>query len=248
VSEFLRETNALPERQWPGQQPPAAGLVWVYGRIEPGRFSVDAIKNDELSGELFLPGLVGCWGPPELGRENRPTVDDFPLPPPRDRDLSSDECWAALLAVHDETRDSRERIVPESDGVAGGGGWTIWRRRVRELTKEHLPDLQKMLRTVMAAVAAAGGAAGAGAERAGNRAPPLPSNLPASLSAADLAKATGLNKAALDTALRRYAKGHPDCRIEQGNPRPNEPQYQYRVADVWPVVSRLLAKRPVTNG
>jgi hypothetical protein len=171
VSEFLRENNALPERQWPGQQPPAAGLVWVYGQIEPGRLSVDAIKNDELSGDLFLPGLVGSWGPPELSPKNRPTVDDFPLPPPRDRDLSSDECWAVLLAVHDETRDPGERIVPETDGVAGGSGWTDWRRRVRELTEEHLPGLRAMQIAVTAAAPPAGGAAGAGAGNSPTTAP-----------------------------------------------------------------------------
>jgi hypothetical protein len=75
-----------------------------------------------------------------------------------------------------------------------------------------------------------------------------PSVLPKLMSAADLAKAASLNQAALDTALRRYAAKYPDCRIEQESPRPNEPRYLYRVADVWSVVQKLLANRWVTGG
>lgn len=120
---FLRQNSARPRGQWAGQEPGEG--VWVYGEIEAGQ------------------GPFGCWGPPELSVEGRPTVDDFPFPPPRNRDLSPDECWAALLVVHDEVRDPREGIGP-ADSIP----YLAWRSRVTKLTEEHLPDLRAMLRTV----------------------------------------------------------------------------------------------------
>jgi hypothetical protein len=43
--------------------------------------------------------------------DGRPEMD-YPLPPPRDHDLSEEDCWAGLLAVHDKARVPDERIGP----------------------------------------------------------------------------------------------------------------------------------------
>jgi hypothetical protein len=78
-------------------------------------------------------------------------------------------------------------------------------------------------------------------------APLNPADLPPLISASHLARATGVNKAALDSALRRHAEKHDDCRIEQDNPRPTEPRFMYRVADVWPIVQKLRDNQRATS-
>jgi hypothetical protein len=70
-----------------------------------------------------------------------------------------------------------------------------------------------------------------------------PADWPTFLSAADLARRTRLNSTRLESALRRFREKNPDCCNEQQNPRRNEPRYLYRVADVWPVVQKLLTDR-----
>jgi hypothetical protein len=63
------------------------------------------------------------------------------------------------------------------------------------------------------------------------------------LAAADLATALGLSDKTntVESALRRFAKDHPDCREEIEAPRKGEPRVLYRVADVW---AFLLGKLP----
>jgi hypothetical protein len=70
---------------------------------------------------------------------------DLPLPPLRNRNWTCDQCFIALLAVHDETRDPKDRIVSTENGI-----YADVCRRVQELTEEHLPDLRAMLRTASA--------------------------------------------------------------------------------------------------
>lgn len=43
---------------------------------------------------------------------------DDPLPIPMTRDLTTDECWVVLLAVHDECRDEAEQLVGYGEGGA----------------------------------------------------------------------------------------------------------------------------------
>jgi hypothetical protein len=129
--EFLRELAALPEDHQHGPEPPAEGFVLLQGRA--------------LLGE-GRHRLVRGWGPRELSEYNGPPVE-LPLPPSIDRDISIDESWAALLAVHDAARDARERLVP-SDSIL----LVELRRRARELTEAQLPDLRAMLRTASASM------------------------------------------------------------------------------------------------
>ena len=86
---------------------------------------------------------VGGWGPPELASDREPPVDN-PLPPPSNRDLTSEECWAALTAVHDFTRDRRERVSP-TDDIA----YEVLTQSAAELTESHLPELSEMLNAVV---------------------------------------------------------------------------------------------------
>jgi hypothetical protein len=138
--EFLRQ-NGVSDAQRLGSAPAAEGNVWVYDEIELPRL---------VDGRSIRAGLVGCWGPPEFGENNRPCPDAPPLPPPRNRVLRPEECWAALLAVHDEVRDPRERIGPDDDI-----DYMFLRHRVRQLTEEDLPYLQDMLRTARDSVPSA---------------------------------------------------------------------------------------------
>jgi hypothetical protein len=123
-------TRVLPIDPWDGQEPVAKGWTWC----EDWRDSADGVG-------VLWP--VRNWLPPELSEKSRPPLDDLPLPPPRNRDLSPEECWTALLAVHDEVRDPRERIGPDDDI-----DYMFLLERVRQLTEEHLPDLRAMLETV----------------------------------------------------------------------------------------------------
>lgn len=67
---------------------------------------------------------------------------DLPLPPTPNRNWSCDQCMVVLLAVHDETRDPRDRLIPTDAGL-----FTALCCRVHQLTEEQLPDLRAMLRT-----------------------------------------------------------------------------------------------------
>jgi hypothetical protein len=126
--EFLRQLAALPEDQRHGPEPPAEGLVRVQGRV--------AVDDKTTM-------LVAGWGPPDLAEYSGPPVE-YPLPPPRNRDLSPDECWVALVAVHDATRDPREWLGPD-DSIP----MEVLRRRALGLTEEHLEGLRMILRTAL---------------------------------------------------------------------------------------------------
>jgi hypothetical protein len=129
--EFLRLLAALPEDDpQRGQEPPAEGLVWMVGRavLEEGRTT-----------------LVGGWGPLELSHYSGQPVE-YPLPPPLNRDLSLDEQWVALLAVHDLARDPREQL-----GSADSVPYVVLRDLAKKLTEPDLPRLQAMHRVVEAA-------------------------------------------------------------------------------------------------
>jgi hypothetical protein len=66
--------------------------------------------------------------------------------------------------------------------------------------------------------------------------------LPVLLSAADIAKVLRQPKERVESFLRRFRKSNPDCCIEIGNPRRNEPRIFYRTADVWPALQEQLRK------
>jgi hypothetical protein len=68
---------------------------------------------------------------------------------------------------------------------------------------------------------------------------PDPATLPPLLPSADLAQLCRVPANALDTALRRHAESHPDCRTDVPNPRRGEPRVLYRVRDVWPIVQAV---------
>jgi len=104
--------------------PTPEGYVW----LEPSAWLDEGSRT-------FVGGLF----PEELRWDRKPTFE-FPLPPPTDRDLSPDERWAALLAVHDVCRVSGEQIGP-----ADRMPFAPLCRRALELTEAHLPDLRAML-------------------------------------------------------------------------------------------------------
>lgn len=69
--------------------------------------------------------------------------------------------------------------------------------------------------------------------------PPMP-NSPF-MAAADLAQYLGVGINKIDVALRRFLKNNPSCRQEVKDRRKGEPQYLYRVPQVW---SMLVEKLP----
>lgn len=129
--EFLRQLANVPEDQRCGPIPPSEGLVWLVGRV-----LLDKDKSMRVSG----------WAPPELSEYSGPAVE-YPLPPPIDRDLSPDQTWAALLAIHDVARDRREWLGP-IDSLP----FVVLCDRVLELSEAHLPQLRAMLRTTSPAL------------------------------------------------------------------------------------------------
>lgn len=146
--EALRQLALRPaDQRQVRKQPPGEGFTWCERWRDPvdGRVSV-----------------IRAWLPPELSEEARPPLDS-PLPPPSNRDVSSDECWAALLTVHDLARDPRERFVPADYFTVAesshndekkrawrwGHSWDhLCRHHAGQLTEAHLPDLRAMLRTI----------------------------------------------------------------------------------------------------
>ncbi len=66
--------------------------------------------------------------------------------------------------------------------------------------------------------------------------------LPALLSATDLARKLGCKPKSVGTFLTRFAVDHRDCRVEVPSPRKNEPDYFYRVSDVWPALQQWARK------
>ncbi len=156
--EFLSQLPSLPADPWHGPVPPGEGFTWCE------------LWRDPSTGELRL---IRGWMPPGLGEDSKPVVD-WPLPPPENRDPSADECWASLLAVHDEVRDPRERIGPAIEGETydrGNYPFVVLRTCVLALpqayraglTEAHLPALRAMVRTATASLtppAAPGGDAG----------------------------------------------------------------------------------------
>jgi hypothetical protein len=77
------------------------------------------------------------------------------LPPPTDRDLSEDECLAALVAIHDVCRVEREQIGP-TDFVP----FLVLRSSALELTEAQLPELEAMLAQAQAVLTPAAPPAG----------------------------------------------------------------------------------------
>jgi hypothetical protein len=95
--------------------------------------------------------LIAGWGPQELNEYSGPDVE-YPLPPLLTRDLSPNECWVALLALHDSTWNARERLVSE-DNISDDHNsfnipFAVLCSRVPDLTETHLTDLRAILRTV----------------------------------------------------------------------------------------------------
>jgi hypothetical protein len=126
-AEFLRQLAARGEGQQHGPESPPEDLVWMLGRVA---------MSDGTS------TLIGGWGPPELNEYSGPDVT-YPLPPPPDRDLSPDECWVTLLAVHAVAREPGEQLGP-----ADSSPFTVLCRLALELTEAQLQDLRPILRTV----------------------------------------------------------------------------------------------------
>jgi hypothetical protein len=94
--------------------------------------------------DMYLRQLAEGSAPPEPRAYNEPPLD-LPLPPLRNRNWTCDQCLIALLAVHDETRDPKDRIVSTEIGI-----YAALCLRVRDLRKEDLPDLRAMLKKASA--------------------------------------------------------------------------------------------------
>jgi hypothetical protein len=60
---------------------------------------------------------------------------------------------------------------------------------------------------------------------------------------AELAAECGITTDAMDSALRRFAKTHYDCREEVENPKRNEPRFVYRRRVVQPLLDRYQNRR-----
>jgi restriction endonuclease Mrr len=193
------------ERAWRARKPPGDDWDWRESWIDPA--------------DRRLKPALG-YVPPELSRDSQSFVDDLPLPPPPNRDLRPDECWTALLAVHDEVRHPADRISP-TDGIPRPLCW-----RVRELTEEQRPDLRAMQTAVTAAAPPAGGAAGSGTGAAAlsdtapvngagepNDGKPLKEPPPETFAAYRISRGTGSTQATIAEQLSREF-GRP---IHQGN-------------------------------
>jgi hypothetical protein len=93
--------------------------------------------------------IIGGWGLPYLAGSGPPV--DFPLPPPTQRALSADECYAALLAIHDEISPEHERMGPtDSLAFARLQVKVLPSPAPREqgLVENQLPALRAMLKIV----------------------------------------------------------------------------------------------------
>ena len=99
--EHVRRLDSQPAEPWHSPERPGAGFGWCQAWRDPE------------TGEFRR--ILG-WMAPGLTESDRPPTD-WPLPLPDDRDLSPDECWAVLLALHDDTRDPRDGFVPTVNGV-----------------------------------------------------------------------------------------------------------------------------------
>lgn len=107
-----------------------------WNGLEPVNNGCLEMHRDTFIGESWP---VFNRPPAGLTENDRPIVDDIPMPPPQNRDLESDECYAVLLAIHDEVRDPREQFGPT------GLWYAAWRHRVRSLLESSLADLQRLV-------------------------------------------------------------------------------------------------------
>lgn len=99
LNNFLSRQIAIREQDQESlKAPPSDGLALIVGSV---------LRNGRSE-------TVCGWGSPDLIGWG-PTVD-YPLPLVYHRDLSADECVAALIAIHDEVRDPKERIGPDMNG------------------------------------------------------------------------------------------------------------------------------------
>lgn len=146
--DFLNQQSAVIE-QPPNTliSPPESGVDLIVGTVQ---------RNGR-------PVTVCGWGPPDL-KGWGPTVD-YPLPIVFHRDLSADECVAALIVIHDEVRDSKERIGPDMKGefsLQERFSFALLRSRVLPtddeepvgLTEGDLPELRGMLKKAATTVQA----------------------------------------------------------------------------------------------
>lgn len=145
-------------RDWERRQ-----LQFLEGRMVPApadhdRFTADGNPHEpcedqspedvRLNGPEGLTLIVGTvldegrprtvygWGPPELSEEHKPRFEHV-LPPPLNRDLTTDECWVALIAVHDAVRHASERIAPTDSTTL-----VVLRDKAAKLSEARLPDLR----------------------------------------------------------------------------------------------------------
>ncbi|MFO0803615.1 MAG: hypothetical protein U0791_10925 [Gemmataceae bacterium] len=132
LEKHLRKSRAKPEDRWRKKTKEMVEKklrekkVWVYGS------------------PVGQSQIFGCWGPLDLHARNRPTdVDPLPLPPPRNRDLTPDEGFVALLVIHDRVRDAREMIGP-SDSLI----YLVWKSCVNDLSERDLRALRRIVEVV----------------------------------------------------------------------------------------------------
>jgi hypothetical protein len=77
----------------------------------------------------------------------------------------------------------------------------------------------------------------------------LPIELLGPAPASTLAKRLGQPVARVETFLRRYRKWHRDCCVQVTSRRKSEPQFLYRVEQVWPVLQQKLPEwEKLTDG
>jgi hypothetical protein len=132
-TEFLRQLAALPEEQRDTPEPPAEGYAWREPLV-----TLDDGRTIRVKG----------WLPLELWPGSVQAIE-YPLPLPIDRDLSADECWSVLIAMHDVCRVRREQLGP-ADSIP----FLELRTLATGLRESHLPDLQAILAQARASLAA----------------------------------------------------------------------------------------------
>jgi hypothetical protein len=126
-------------------------LVWHEKRVQEralleSRYESRWAEYRRLQSEL-TPGEPAPPWPDEPNEDTWPDVE-YPIPLPVNRDLSSDEAWLVLVAIHDVARDRAESIGPRDSRPF----YILKTHHMWQLQREDLPQIRRIM-TEMPAVA-----------------------------------------------------------------------------------------------
>jgi len=207
-------------------------LSWINDWDQSCQASDDWVPLDGWISKQSVH-VVG-WGPREISPEFEPGIDS-PLPLPNNRELRLFECWAVMIAVHDITRVSSERIKQNYLPFCDEMTFVVLCGKAAKLSARQLPYLQKVLRRLEESVATT-------EMNDDNSIPTKPQansfHGSALVTAADLANECHVDKGVMNSALSKFAKTVSDCREKIENPKPREPKFVYRRELVEPLIKR----------